>query len=58
MDGLDKLVVNDPAESSFCGTNRQIQYFGWMGLTNAGDADQVRRNGYLSRGYTKNPKKK
>ena len=58
MNGLSKLAVNDPVESSFGGTTRQIQYFGRIGLTNAGGVDQVRRNGDLSRGYNKNPKKK
>ena len=48
-DGLGKLAVNDPAESSFGGTTRQLQCFGRIGLTNAGGVDQVRRNKDFSR---------
>ena len=58
MNGMNKFAVNDPAESSFGGTTRQIQYFGRIGLTNAGGVDQVRRNGDLSRGYCKKSKSK
>ena len=47
--GLGKIATNDPAESSFGGTTRQLQCFGRIGLTNAGGVDQIRRNGNLSR---------
>ena len=40
--------MNDPAESSFGGTTRQLQCYGRIGLTNAGGVDQVKRNGDLS----------
>ena len=53
LEGMGKMAVNDPAESSFGGTTRQIQYFGRIGITNAGGVDQVRRNGDLSRGFGK-----
>ena len=46
--GLRKIAVNDPAESSFGGTTRQLQCFGRIGLTNAGGVDQVKRNGDMS----------
>ena len=38
-DGLGKLAVNDPTESSFGGTTRQLQCYGRIGLTNAGGVD-------------------
>ena len=34
--GLGKLAVNDPSESSFGGTTRQLQCFGRIWITNAG----------------------
>ena len=49
--------MNDPAESSFGGTTRQLQCFGRIGLTNAGGVDQVRRNGDLANGFEKNSRK-
>ena len=52
--GLMKITANDHVERSFGGTARQLQYFGCIGLTSAGDVDQVKRNGDLSRGFEKN----
>ena len=57
LGGLGAMAVNDPAESSFGGTTRQIQNFGRIGLTNAGGVDQVTRNGEFSWGYEKRLKR-
>ena len=46
--GFQKIATNDPAESSFGGTTRQLQYFGRIGLTSAGGVNQVKQNGDLS----------
>ena len=43
-DDLGKIVVNDPAESSFGATTRQLQCFGQIGLGNAGGVSQVQLN--------------
>ena len=45
------MAVNDPTESSFGGTMRQIQYFGRIGITNACGVDQVTCIGDLSQGF-------
>ena len=49
--GFQKTAVNDPVESSFGGTTRQLQCYGRIGLTNSGGVDQVKRNGYFTQYY-------
>lgn len=42
--GLRKLAVDDPSESSFGGTIRQIQRFDRIGITDTGGViDQLKR---------------
>ena len=43
-DKLCKIAVNDPAESSFGATTRQLQCFGRISLGNAGGVSQVQLN--------------
>ena len=51
--GLRKIAVDDPAESSFGGTTRQLQYYDPIRLTNVGGVDQVKRKRDLLRGFEK-----
>ena len=44
-DGFGKIAVNDPAESSFGATTRELQCFGRISLGNAGGVSQVKLNG-------------
>ena len=49
--GIEKMAVNDPAESSFGGVTSQLRSFGRINLTSAGGVDQCKRNGIFGRGF-------
>ena len=52
-----KMAVNDSTEISFGAMIGQIQYYGKIGLTNAGEVSQLRVNGDLLRGFDTGCKK-
>eukprot|EP00957_Ditylum_brightwellii_P106034 8088157-Ditylum_brightwellii.AAC.1 len=45
------MAVNHPAERSFGGLTRQIQYFGQISHAHAGGMSQVHKNGDTSCGF-------
>ena len=47
--GLGKIAVNDPAESLFGATTRQLQCYGRVSLGNAGGVSQVQINEDMKR---------
>ena len=55
---LGKIAVNDPAESLFGATTRQLQCFGRVSLGNAGGVSVVQANGDMNRIIPKKKNKK
>ena len=49
QDGLGEIAVNDPAESLFGATTRQLQCYGRVSLGNAGGVSTIQFNGDLRR---------